>query len=100
MNPRGLLKWTSRSSQLRAPQSGIFPDAASQELFRAVPVNPIQLVIRLLRKYVGTIIICLAVSTSLILLYAARQPRLYRATANIAIYRESEGAVPVIKSFG
>ena len=100
MNPRGLVKWTSRSSQLRAPQSGIFPDAASQGLFRAVPVNPIQLVVRLLRKYVGTIIICLGVSTSLILLYAARQPRLYRATANIAIYRESEGAVPVIKSFG
>jgi capsular exopolysaccharide synthesis family protein len=61
-----------------------------------IPENPVQRVARVLRMRYWTILACTTISTSLFLLYAAWQPRLYRATANLAIYRDA-GTVSIPK---
>ena len=100
MDSRELVEWKRTSSQMQGSPLARFPDARQQARSRAVPLNPLQRVVGLLHKYVWTIVLCVAVAIALTVLYAARQPRLYRATANIAIYRESGAGLPVVKSFG
>ena len=66
---------------------------------RLVPLNPVQRVVRLLHKHVWIILGCTSLSVSVSVLYAMRQPRLYRATTNIAIDRDSNATVPLNKAF-
>ncbi|PYY10504.1 MAG: hypothetical protein DMG61_21570 [Acidobacteria bacterium] len=96
MDARGLMKWNS--TDISTQQS-----SASQNLHRAssrrVPLNPMQVVFRLLHKHLWTIAACTSLALSISLLYAVHQPRLYRATANIAIDRDSNAGVSLNKTF-
>jgi capsular exopolysaccharide synthesis family protein len=67
---------------------------------RHVPLNPVQRVVRLLHKHLWTIGVCVALSLSFSFIYAERQPRLYRATANIAIDRDSNTGLSLNNKFG
>lgn len=64
---------------------------------RRIRLTPLQRTILLLRRYIWTIVACTFIATSFMLLWAARQPRLYGATANIAIYRDSQSNVSLSK---
>lgn len=92
MDSRGLVKWTS-------PDTSVEESSAPQVSYRASarlgPMNPVQRVVRLLHKHAGMIAICVAVILAVSFLYALSQPLLYRATANIAIDRDSSASVPL-----
>lgn len=66
---------------------------------RLAPTNPVERIICLLDKHVWTITACVALTVTLSFFYALSQPRLYRATANIAIDRDGNASVPLNKTF-
>ena len=80
--------------QPRLPASAF--DANSLSVPR-IRLTPVQRTILLLRRHMWTIVACTCIATSFALLWAARQPRLYRATANIAIYRDNQSSVSLSK---
>lgn len=96
MNSRGLMKWNPTDVSTKDLPVLDRMDRASARLG---PPNPVQRVVRLLHKHLWTIAACTALALSLSFLYALRQPRLYRATANIAIDRDSNAGVPLNKTF-
>ena len=95
MDSRELVKRTSIDVSRQSP---LF-QANFRASARLAPTNPVQRVISLLHKHVWSIAACLALSLSLSFLYVLTQPRLYRATANIAIDRDGNASVPLNKSF-
>ena len=95
MDSRGLTK--QKSNEILTPHS--FPDPIRRASARLGPPNPVQRVICLLRKHLWTIAVCTALALSLGFLYAVLQPRLYRATAKIAIDRDSNAGVSINKTF-
>ena len=61
--------------------------------------TPVQSAVLLLRRNVWTIVASIVIATSLCLLWAARQPRLYCATAKIAVYRDIQSSVSMHKEY-
>src|SRR6185437_6371229 len=57
--------------------------------FPRIQQNPVQRTTHLLRKHQWTIAACMVITTVIFLIYAARQPRMYRAQAELAIYRDN-----------
>ncbi|HWY67670.1 MAG TPA: polysaccharide biosynthesis tyrosine autokinase [Terriglobales bacterium] len=96
MDSRGLIKWTSTEV---STQDSPLRERSYRASARLTPSNPVQRIVRLLHKHVWIITACLALTLSVSFLYALRQPRLYRATANIAIDRDSNTSIPLNKSF-
>ena len=101
MNPHGLMKWRAHSTNSEGPQSHNAATLLAEKQFSFPPVSesPVQRTVRLLRKHAWIVAGCTVVSTVASLLYSARQPRLYRATANIAIYRDTDTGPSLGKSF-
>jgi uncharacterized protein involved in exopolysaccharide biosynthesis len=87
MNPHGLVRWRGNSAQIRASlaDTELALLQERQFSFQSTPESPILRTVRLLRTHFWIIAACISMSTFLSLLYSARQPRLYRATSNIAI---------------
>src|SRR5437764_5643337 len=94
MHSLGLAKSEKSTPQLRQPTVDGQP-----RLIARPPETPVQVVANILRRHFWTIVACTTISTSLFLLYAARQPRLFRATANLAIYRDSNPAGGLSKDY-
>lgn len=57
--------------------------------FPRIQQNPVQRTTHLLRKHQWTIVACVVITAVVFLIYAARQPRMYRAQAELAIYRDN-----------
>ena len=102
MNPHGLVRWRGKSAQIRASITDTEPDLFEERQFsfQTISENPVHRTVRLLRSHFWIIAACISVSTLLSLLYSARQPRLYRATSNVAIYRDSDAGPSLGKTFG
>src|SRR5690348_7375921 len=96
MDSRGLVKWTSTKVSKQDSSLPYLNYPASAHL---APTNPVQRIIRLLHKHAWIITACFAVTLSVSFIYALSRPRLYRATANIAIDRDTSASVPINKSF-
>lgn len=93
MNSQALVKCEEQSSRLaQVPPAGLFARIPQQ--------TPIQRSLWLVQKYRWTIAACLFATVLVSLLLAALQPRAYRATANLAIYRDSESGVSLSKNLG
>ena len=60
---------------------------------RRIRLTPVQQTVLILQRHIWTIVACVLIVTSLSLLWAARQPRLYCATSKIAIYRDSQTSI-------
>lgn len=98
MDTHGLVRSRGKSTPACAAHECDFPDLPRSST-AIISNNPVRRSIALLRKYVWTILACTVIAVSLCLLYAASQPRLYRATANIAIYRDSRADAPLGKDY-
>src|SRR5438270_113637 len=94
MNSRGLMKWNPPDIPT---QHSPAPDPIRRASVHLVELTPVQRLLRLVHKHLWTIGTCIAVALSVSFLYAMRQPRLYRATANIAIDRDSNAGVSLSK---
>ncbi len=93
MNSQALVKRQEQSPKLaQVPPAGLFARIPQQ--------TPIQRSFWLIQKYRWTIAVCILVSLAASLLFAALQPRTYRATANLAINRDSDDGVSLSKSLG
>lgn len=93
MNSQALVKCEEQSSRLaQVPPAGLFARIPQQ--------TPLQQSLWLVRKHRWTIAVCLLGTVAVSVLVAALQPRSYRATANLAIYRDNESGVSLGKSLG
>ncbi|HEU5231784.1 MAG TPA: polysaccharide biosynthesis tyrosine autokinase [Terriglobales bacterium] len=93
MNSQALVKCEEQSSRLaQVPPAGLFARIPQQ--------SPLQRSLWLLQKYRWTIAACVLGVLLVTVLIAALQPRTYRATANLVIYRDSEGGVSLSKNLG
>jgi uncharacterized protein involved in exopolysaccharide biosynthesis len=93
MNSQALVKCEEQSSRLsQVPPAGLFA--------RIPQETPLQQSIWLARKHRWTIAGCVLGVALVSVLIAALQPRTYRATANLAIYRDTESGVSLTKSLG
>jgi len=93
MNSQALVKCEEQSSGLaQVPPAGLFA--------RIPQLSPLQRSVWLLHKYRWTIAACVLISVLTSLLIAALQPRTYRATANLAINRDSDDGASLTKSLG
>ncbi|HVH88574.1 MAG TPA: hypothetical protein VM912_17785 [Terriglobales bacterium] len=94
MNSQELVKWKYQAENLSASADRRIPS-------HAVPLTPVQRTAAwLLRRYSWTILGCITASVVACLIYWAQQPRTYRATANLAIYRDSDAGVSLGKNLG
>ena len=93
MNSQGLVKWKYQAENLSASADRRIPS-------HAVPLTPVQRTAWLLRRYSWTILGCITASVVACLIYSAQQPRTYRATANLAIYRDSDAGLSLGKILG
>jgi uncharacterized protein involved in exopolysaccharide biosynthesis len=91
MSSDGLVNW-----KRDLPEPNIPPELVASSL-RAIPEIPVHKSVRLLRKHLWTIVACLPIIPAAILWYEAREPRLYRATAKIAICRNSNSNLSLSK---
>src|SRR2546423_1883314 len=89
MDPNAITPW-SRSGQEIAPLEG-YPRYPGYYPAVRDGGNQLQKLVATMRKHVWLIVGCVGVVMSLALLYTVRQKPLYRATAQIAIYREGAG---------
>ncbi|HKR29957.1 MAG TPA: polysaccharide biosynthesis tyrosine autokinase [Terriglobales bacterium] len=93
MNSQALVKCEEQSSRLaQVPPAGLFARIPQQ--------TPLQQSLWLVQKYRWTIAAFVFGSVLVAALVAALQPRAYRATANLAIYRDSESGVSLSKTLG
>src|SRR5579872_7308746 len=94
MDSYGLVRRKQHSEELRDSLSNL-PLEPIRPTARNIVHTPVQRAVLLLRRHAWTIVACTLIATSLCLLRAARQPRLYCATADLAIYRDNQPAVPL-----
>ncbi len=93
MNSQALVKCQEQSHGLaEVPPAGLFARIPQQ--------TPIQRSLFLIRRYRWSIAGCVCVSILIALAVAALQPRTYRASANLAINRDSDDGVSLSKSLG
>ena len=98
MDSQELVKRRRESAEI----SRRFPDLSLDEsasAVRVITLTPVQRTVVLLQRNAWTIVTCMLIATSLCLLRAARQPRLYCATANIAIYRDNQATISLGKEY-
>jgi uncharacterized protein involved in exopolysaccharide biosynthesis len=102
MNAHELVRWRGTSEHIRSSLADMEPALFEERQFsfQAVRENPVQRTVRLLRAHFWVIVACSLASTFLSLLYSTSQPRLYRATSDIAIYRDSDTGPSLGKTFG
>ena len=93
MNSQALVKCEEQSSRLaQVPPPGLFA--------RIPQPTPLQQSLWIVRKHRWTIAACVLGVALVSVVIAALQPRTYRATANLAIYRDNESGVSLSKSLG
>jgi capsular exopolysaccharide synthesis family protein len=102
MNAHGLVRWRGTSEHIQSSLADTEPPLFEerQHSFQAVRENPVQRTVRLLRAHFWIIVACILTCTFLSLLYSTSEPRLYRATSDIAIYRDSDTGPSLGKTFG
>jgi capsular exopolysaccharide synthesis family protein len=96
MDSYGLARRKQEAVELQRRSRELRPDENPPSI-RRIRLTPVQHTILLLHRYAWTIAACTLIATSLSLLWAARQPRLYRATAKVAIYRDNPAGVSLDK---
>lgn len=98
MDSYDLVRRKQHSEELR----GVLPSLPVERDWptaRNLVHTPVQRTVLLLRRHAWTIVACTLITTSLCLLLAARQPKLYCATADLAIYRDNQPAVSLNKDY-
>jgi polysaccharide biosynthesis transport protein len=101
MNPHGLVRCRATSEHIRASLADTGPVLFEERQFsfQAVQDSPVQRTVRLLRTHFWIVAACSLGSTFLSLLYSTTEPKLYRATSDIAIYRDTDTGPSLGKTF-
>jgi capsular exopolysaccharide synthesis family protein len=100
MDPNSITPWSGGNPPDFPPLEGYPRYPNHYPSVRDAGSNQMQRLIGVMRKHIWLIVSCITIVMSLAALYTVRQKPLYRATANIAIYRESAGVIPVSGSGG